>query len=153
MLLLIIEGLHPQFFFLFSSEGAIWFTHHQYFWKVGHSWTQKSWRASLPPNQSMFPLCHPPFTSYIHGTWTMAKQYGIKKWHAIGNILRNRLKTWGTFWEQLGNLLVTKKQKKNPSPKPKRKKLSPFEHSHWLHEISISKTICHHLQPCLIPSL
>jgi hypothetical protein len=85
----------------------------------------------------------------------MAKQYGIKKLHAIGNLLRNTLKTWGTFWEQLGNIMKThwEQKRKTPSPKPKRKKLSMFEHSHWLHEISISKTICHHLQPCLIPSL
>ncbi len=129
MLLLIIKGLHSQFFSLFFSEGPIWFTHNQYFWKMGHSRTQKPtdyWYgyhnfrcASLPPNQSMFPLRDPPFTTCICGTWTMAKQYGIKKLHAIGNLLRNTLKTWGTFWEQLGN---KKTKKKNPFPKTKKKK-------------------------------
>jgi len=37
----------------------------------------------------------------------MAKQYGIKNEVLIGNVLRNTLKTWGTFWELDGNTLGT----------------------------------------------
>jgi hypothetical protein len=48
----------------------------------------------------------------------MAKQYGIKKLHAIGNLLRNTLKTWGTFWEQLGNIMKTHWEQKNKKEKP-----------------------------------
>jgi len=55
----------------------------------------------------------------------------------------------------LGNTLGTLNNKKSPPTfppllKPKRKKLSPPEPSHWLQEISISKIVCHYFQPRLI---
>jgi hypothetical protein len=48
---------------------------------------------------------------------------------------------WGTHWEceePLGNVVETKKTPKKLGPP-----MSMFEPSHWLHEICISKTICH----------
>jgi hypothetical protein len=62
----------------------------------------------------------------------------------------------GTHWELEGN---KGKMKKIPSPAPqhKRKKIKALsvhaEPSHWLHEISISKTVCHHFWSGLIPPL
>jgi hypothetical protein len=53
----------------------------------------------------------------------------------MGNRLRNMLRTLKTCWEIDENTLV------HPEP------------SHWLHEISISKIVCHHFQPGLIPPL
>ncbi len=84
-----------------------------------------------------------------------------KKWGTIGNILGNTLWTW---WEHFQNLIRTTlgthwEPKNAPPPlsppKPKWRKLSPLEPSHWLHEISISKMVCHHFQPglLLIPPL
>jgi hypothetical protein len=47
------------------------------------------------------------------------------------------------FREHIGN-----KQKTTTSPaKPKRKKLSPTEPSHWLDEICVSKTVRYHFHP------
>jgi hypothetical protein len=50
------------------------------------------------------------------------------------------------------------KKKSSPHhPKLKRKKLEALwvhaEPSHWQHEISISKTVCHHFWPWLIPPI
>jgi hypothetical protein len=66
----------------------------------------------------------------------------------------------GTHWELEGNTLEQrKKRKKPPSPKPKtqKKKIKALgvhaEPSHWLHEISISKTVHHHFWPGLIPPI
>jgi hypothetical protein len=62
----------------------------------------------------------------------------------------------GTLWEHDGNTLGTKgKSKKNPSPLPlKRKNLDRSqvhaEPPHWLHEISLSKTVAHHFSPTLM---
>ncbi len=84
---------------------------------------------------------------------------------------------WGTHWElgehiekqmrthwelkgNSGNTLGTReKWKKNPSPPPKlkreKKKARHVEcmhgPSHWLHEISLPKRVCHHFWPELIP--
>jgi len=53
----------------------------------------------------------------------------------------------GTNWEHT--------LKKTPAPlllqNLKAKKLNCPKPSHWLHEISISTTVCHHFQPGLIP--
>jgi hypothetical protein len=64
----------------------------------------------------------------------MAEQYGNKK-----------------YWEHLrehigilGNLMGTNiKKQKMPLWPPQTQKKDPFEPSHWLHEIFISKTTCH----------
>ncbi len=62
---------------------------------------------------------------------------------------------WGTYWEPIGNLKGTcwdqmKNEKHPPSPPPKLTKEKNqgtlrmhAEPSHWLHEISISKTVGH----------
>jgi hypothetical protein len=66
----------------------------------------------------------------------------------VGNDFENLL---GTHWEP------KKGGKKIPSFPPlrtqKKKKLSTPEPSYWLYEISISKTVRHHFQPGLIPSV
>jgi hypothetical protein len=68
---------------------------------------------------------------------------------------------WERLEEHLGsnqNTLETlKKIKMPPSSKTQKKKLQPplvhAEPSCWLHKIFISKTLCPHFQPKLIPSL
>jgi hypothetical protein len=71
----------------------------------------------------------------------------------------------GTWWEPIGNLKGTgweqmKKIKILPSPPPSNPKLQRkqikalwvhAEPSHWLHEISIPKTVGHHIWAGLIP--
>jgi hypothetical protein len=70
-----------------------------------------------------------------------------QKCGSTGNILRNAL---GTLWEQ-------KTTKKPLSPRPKRKQIGPLsiyvEPSPWLHQIFISKTVCHHFSPGLLEGL
>ncbi len=70
---------------------------------------------------------------------------------------------WGTNWEHIGNLKDTcweqmKNEKKLPPPKALKEKNQGTlrvhaEASHWLHEISISKTVRHPIWPGLIPPL
>jgi hypothetical protein len=48
----------------------------------------------------------PPFTTYIHGSWNVAKQYEIKLC-ASGNVLGKTLGSRGIFWEPDGNPLET----------------------------------------------
>jgi hypothetical protein len=75
----------------------------------------------------------------------MAKQYGIKKCVATGNVLGEQIENlMGTNWE------LTKKEippSPHPPQNPKRKKLSPPELSPWQHEIFISKLVCDLFQP------
>jgi hypothetical protein len=81
----------------------------------------------------------PPWRTYeAEKGRTLGKEYGIKVWF-YWNILRNTL---GTLWEQ-------KTPKKPLSPQPKRKQIGPLsiyvdKPSPWLHQIFISKTVCHH---------
>ncbi len=107
------EGVQPQFFFFPLPEGGIWLAHHQFFWNIGQPPNIEACFVTLPFDT--------PLTSYIHGSWTMAKQYGIK--NVIGNFM-------GTHREQKNSapLLL-------PSPKAQKNKISTFEPSHWLHEI------------------
>jgi hypothetical protein len=63
-----------------------------------------------------------------------------------------------TLGEHVGN--KGKNKKSFPPPKPKNlkeNKAKPLgvhaEPSHWLHEISISKTVCHHFWPGIISPL
>jgi hypothetical protein len=97
-----------------------------------------------------------------HESLTLGKpwefNFGQTIWDEIEVLLgRPRGTTWGTSREQTANMLPThweqgRKTKKitppNPTPTPKRKKRGPAwlhsEPSHWLHEISISKTVGHH---------
>ncbi len=63
----------------------------------------------------MFPFDYFPFTIYIHGSWNIAKQYGIK----IEVLL-------GILKEQFENLIGTDKEQMNPPswpPEPKREKI------------------------------
>jgi len=67
----------------------------------------------------------PPLTKYIHGSWIVAKQYGIKL---------------QCYWEHLREHIGNQKNQNIlplPSRKPKRKNQAPKVHVepfHWLHE-------------------
>jgi hypothetical protein len=67
----------------------------------------------------------------------------------------NTFGIWGTCWQHQGNVVVTHwEQQKIQQPQPlpnEEKKLTIC--SHWLHEISICKIVCHHFQHGLIPPL
>ncbi len=81
----------------------------------------------------VFPFGWVPFTIYIHGSWNIAKQYGIK----IEVLL-------GILKEQFENLIGTDKEQMNPRswpPGPKREKIKHPQFSHWLHEISVFKNV------------
>ncbi len=79
------------------------------------------------------------------------------RWELDGNTLWQQIKYgnwlkarcyWEHPWEPDGNMLGTKK---------KRKEFEALwvhaEASHWLHEIYISKTVCHHFWPGLVSTL
>ncbi len=86
--------------------------------------------------------CDPMFTSAQNYIRLWDKKMRCHWEHLreqIGN-LGNILITW---WEQLENLMGTKWEQKRKETNP------PLEPSHWLHEISISKMVCHHFQPGL----
>ncbi len=93
-----------------------------------------------------------------------------EKGRTLGKTYRTKVKCywehpWETHWELIENLKGTyweqrKNEKKSSSPRPqiqnlKGKKIKALqghaEPSHWLHEISISKTVHHHFRPGLIP--
>jgi hypothetical protein len=93
----------------------------------------------------ILPTVHPSPNLY---TWNLNHDQIVwdKIWGVFENIIRSTLGTW---WEQPKN-----KKTHHPGPQTfKEKNLSSFEPSHWLHEISIFKTICHQFQPGLIPPL
>ncbi len=91
--------------------------------------------------------------------------------HNFGQTIQDKTKVllgtswetyWGTLWEHDGNTLGRREKKlKIPlsltcphSPYVHKKKTGLFlsaEPSHWLHEISLFKTVRHHLSPGLIP--
>ncbi len=89
------------------------------------------------------------FSVYIHECSTLGKPYGIKLrcyWELLREQLGNLKETW---WEHIKNKEGKKRKKeKVPPPHPQKEKQGPSwmhaEPSHWLHEISISKTIYHH---------
>jgi len=90
---------------------------------------------------------------------TLGKTYGIKLrcyWEH----------PWGTYWELEGNMLGRKEKRKTILTRPhrppatqnsKEKNQGPLSACQAsplaAHEISISRTICHHLWPGLIPPL
>jgi hypothetical protein len=58
---------------------------------------------------------------------------------------------WGTYWEQKKQIRehIGKKEKtpkKLLSPPPQKKKLRTPQPSHWLYEIYVFKSVCHHFQ-------
>jgi hypothetical protein len=68
----------------------------------------------------------------------------------------------GTHWEPEGNIIKTHwelgRNVKNPSPLPQNLKGKKTRHlecmlgpSHWLHEISLPKKVCHHFLSSLTP--
>jgi hypothetical protein len=94
------------------------------------------------------------FSVYIHESWTLGKPYGINL-SAIENALGNNLRTWGTSGEHDDKMLETHwdqgtKTKNNSPPHSQKEKTVHAEPSHRLHEISISKTLCHHFWPGLM---
>jgi len=121
--------------------------HHQYFENHG---TLPNIEAKIHfPPQRMVPLW---FLIYKLYTWKLNHGQTIRdeKRGAISNILRNTLGNWDTIQEPDGKSLGTHwrppQKKIAPSnPKPKRKKKAPLRLLNWLHEISISKMVCHHL--------
>jgi len=78
---------------------------------------------------------------------TLGKAYGIKVWFY-----------WDHIEEHIGNFMGTENSKKKPlGPRPKRNQIGPLsmyvEPSPWLHQIFISKTVCHHFSPGLLEGL
>jgi hypothetical protein len=120
--------------FCFCND-PIWLVYHKKrlkLWKI-------LWKDGVP-----HPLAH-VYRWERGGLW--AKHMG-GKWGAIENTigehignLENMMRTW---YKHVGN-------------KGKMKKIKALwvhaEASHWLHEISISKTVSHHFWPAIIPPL
>jgi hypothetical protein len=105
------------------------------------------------PSCKLKQICTPGFHlfSLYTGELNFGKLYGIKPrccWERLGGT------TVGTHWELDGNKRNKTKKSLFPPPLPKRKKLDRswvhVEPSHWLHEISISKTVGHHFWPGLM---
>ncbi len=107
---------------------------------------------------------HPVGPTYIgERMTTFAKAYAIKVrgyGENVGQHIGNLRNIWRMFplgtWRELSENTFGNqgKMKKNP-PTPQLEKarhvgcmLGP---SHWLHEISLSKRVCHHFWPELIP--
>jgi hypothetical protein len=142
--------ISPTFFFVCNEP--IRLAHHK-------KKELKLWRLSKI--EDYMEIMVPPPLAHLY-RWKVedfvGKTYGIKMrcyWE----------QPWGTHWEPHGNLngnmLGTKAKWKKSSPPPpapspnlKRKENNALwvhaEPSHWLHEISISKTVCHHFWPGLI---
>jgi hypothetical protein len=85
-------------------------------------------------------------------------------------MLGNTLGTWGTYlkplkihWELKGHILRTHREqggKKFLPPHPNLKSKKKARHiecmlgpSHWLHEISLPRRVCHYFWPGLMPYL
>ncbi len=96
----------------------------------------------------------PPIELRSGGLW--ANHRGLKR-GAIGNTLVEHIgNLMGTHWEQRENE-KNSSPPPHPNPKLKRKRVKALwvhaEPSHWLHEISISRTVHHHFWPwiaCII---
>ncbi len=111
--------------------------------------------------ENPYPYCESGSILYKYGVLSMLliiiliTLLLIMRGCAYRNVLGNTLGTSETSWQLEGehreNTLGT--EHPTPTPKHKRKKLSPLEPSHWVHEISISKMFCHHFQPVLISPL
>jgi hypothetical protein len=98
-----------------------------------------------------------------------AKPYGIKLrcyWEYLGEHILEQLVNLGIFWEidenpmgTGGNTLRTREKNKKiilpPTSLKEKKKLDcsrvHAEPSHWLHDISVSKTVPHHFSNGLTP--
>jgi len=60
----------------------------------------------------------------------------------------------GTPWEHDENMVRTDpKNPPLPQKKTQKKENTPTRPSHYLHEISFSRTVSHHFKPGLIPQL
>ncbi len=138
--------------FFFCCNEPIWLAH-----------CKKIEIIEAPKNRRFYGMmkCLPLWPSYISEKGrTLGKTYGIKV-RCYWEYPRR------THWEPNGNLKGTcegqRKKWKNekiPPPTPpnlKENKIKALwvhsEPSHWLHEISISKTVRHHFWPGLIPPL
>jgi hypothetical protein len=122
VLVLIRWGLHPGNFSVFSLRRS------HIDWPItnifGTLCTAQYRSLDIVPPQNRSLVLLPsgsPFTTYVHGCWTMAKQCRINKNRGvIGKVLGNTLGTWGTFWEPDGTTLGTcweeTKNKRSTSP-------------------------------------
>jgi hypothetical protein len=161
--LLLLRWAASQVQFVFCNE-PIWFLAWaiplstpilivQFDWPIGkEGWNyEDATKKKILWKDGVSPL-PPPLRATYRGEKrkTLGKTYGIKQ-GAIGN----------THGEQIGNLLGTEEKWKKSSSCPPRPNLKEnnkvlwvqAEPSHWLHETSIPKTVCHHFQPSLIPPL
>jgi hypothetical protein len=124
---------------------------------------KKLWRL-LKVEGSIFNYRVPPFWRTYVGErrTTFAKSYGIKVrcyGEHVGEHIGNLM---GTHWVLIGNVVGThwepeKNEKKNPSPPPhpniegKKKQGNLSAYLDWVHEISLTKRVCHHFWPELLP--
>ncbi len=131
-------GCFPSFFFLRGNE-PFWLAHHKH----------KPETLVAPQNKSFHwqMECLPRWLGYkAEEGRTLGKAYGIKVWFY-----------WGHIEDHVGNSMRTENPKKPLSPRPKRKQIGPLsiyvEPFPWLHQIIISKTVCHHFSPGLLEGM
>ncbi len=86
----------------------------------------------LQSNKTCALPCDPPFSVYLHGSWTLGKPYELNLrccWEHLGEQLGNLGNPMGTWW--LGTR--KKNQKKSLSPHP------PHKEKNWtVHECMLS---------------
>ncbi len=142
-------------FFLFKKE-PYWLAHQQFF---SEHWACPKWKHLFGPqlqNRNKCASLNFTFLLYIQGSGTLGKTI----WDETQVLLQTSGgPQLGTLWEH-GNLLgawqehIRNKVKSKNSPPPQRKKLDrSWVHSeppHWLHEISLSKTVGHQFSPRLM---
>ncbi len=133
----------PKFFFSHCNE-PIWLAQH-FFYK-----NKKLWRLPKIEASTLKYGVPPLWPTYVgEKRTTFAKAYGIKvrcyEKH-VGEHIGNLVNILGTGDFFIKNL--------PPPPTEKEKKARHLEcmlgPSHWLHEISLSKRVCHHFWPRLI---
>ncbi len=152
-------------FIYFSSfqKETINCAHHQYFRKLGHSAKVKALMWNMLFHACSHVFNHSFYTIYIHGSWTRAKQYGIKKWIAIGNVLGEHFKNLENRWESrwgfdgntMGTLTKTTLGITKFQPTPLHSNTEPWEHArktYWLKRFFFFLPTCmlYHFWPRLM---
>jgi len=138
LLLITSRAVYTQFFFQAKTSQ--------------HDWAICNVSATLDTLQhrsiSMLPI-YLPFTSYIHGSWTVTKQYGLKLrsyWEHLrednGEHFENLM---GIHWEQVNPPLPY-------PPQTQKKKTKPPPSTCWAFALAAWDFyfLCHHFQPGLI---